>query len=219
MARKLVAPTKKCLVKILLEDLSLEHDSGWRSIDSVCVDGLVDNITSGQWGQSLFVGVTILGPSDLSAVDSRRLIDNGKQSVAAFVKVKGIRTSLLAEGKTASASDTPAWMSDPAIADILDNGLECQQVEYADWMDRPLQICWQCLCHDESSNQFRKSDIKSVVATCESFRSRCVGGDRVVRLENFDHGVDLKITFYAVLVGWAQYLTPFSDAQRDSALV
>ena len=87
-----------------------------------------------------------------------------------------MRTTLLAEKKSVSASDEPAWMSDPAIVDILDNGLECQHVEYADFMDRPLQVCWQCLCHDESSNQFRKSDIKSVVATCESFKSRCVDG-------------------------------------------
>ena len=41
----------------------------------------------------------------------------------------------------------------------------------------------------------------------------------MVRLDNFDHGVDVKITLYAVLVGWAQYLTPFSDAQRDSAQI
>ena len=110
-----------------------------------------------------------------------------------------MRTTLLAEKKSVSASDEPAWMSDPAIVDILDNGLECQHVEYADFMDRPLQVCWQCLCHDESSNQFRKSDIKSVVATCESnqfrksdiksvvatcesFKSRCVGGSGVAKV-------------------------------------
>ena len=52
-------------------------------------------------------------------------------------------------------------------------------VEYADWMDRPLQICWQCFFHDESSNQFRKSDIKSVVQASESFRSHSVGGSGV----------------------------------------
>ena len=63
----------------------------------------------------------------------------------------------------------PAWMSDPTIIDILGNGLECQQV----------QICWQCLCRDESSNQFRKSDRKCVVEACESFKSRCVGGSGI----------------------------------------
>ena len=26
-------------------------------------------------------------------------------------------------------------MSDPTMVDILDNGLECPQVDYADWMD------------------------------------------------------------------------------------
>ncbi|OLP92330.1 hypothetical protein AK812_SmicGene25877 [Symbiodinium microadriaticum] len=194
--RKLTAPTKKAFQKIPLEDLSLAHDSGWRSIDETFVATLVESITSGQWGQSIFAGVTVLGPSDLSAEDSRRLIDNGKQCVAAFVQVKGsqalygvqgMRKALREKKKPSSASvsgsesaeSDPAWMSDPAVIDILDNGLECQQVEYADWMDRPLQICWQCLCHDESSNQFRKSDIKSVVETCESFKSRCVGGSGI----------------------------------------
>ncbi|CAE7422851.1 unnamed protein product, partial [Symbiodinium sp. CCMP2456] len=117
---------------------------------------MVESITSGQWGQSIFGGVTVLGPSDLSAEDSRRLIDNGKQSVAAFVRVKGLRKSLLEKKKTSESSassasaESESWMSDPAVVDVLDNGLECQQVEYADWMDRPLQMCWQCLCHDES---------------------------------------------------------------------
>ena len=94
-----------------------------------------------------------------------------------------------------SAESDPAWMSDPAVIDILDNGLECQQVEYADWMDRPLQICWQCLCHDESSNQFRKSDIKSVVETCESFKSRCVGGSGIANA-HFHLAANLSVMIY-----------------------
>eukprot|EP00439_Symbiodinium_sp_Y106_P023223 s4801_g2.t2 len=85
-ARKLRAPTKKSLLKIPLEDLSIAHDSGWRSIDENSVATLVGNITSGQWGQSIFGGVTVLGPTDLSSVDSRRLTDNGMQSVAAFLQ-------------------------------------------------------------------------------------------------------------------------------------
>lgn len=70
----------------------------------------------------------------------------------------GLRKSLLEKKKTSESSassasaESESWMSDPAVVDVLDNGLECQQVEYADWMDRPLQMCWQCLCHDESSN-------------------------------------------------------------------
>lgn len=41
----------------------------------------------------------------------------------------------------------------------------------------------------------------------------------MVRIENFDHGVDVKITLFAVLIGWAQYLSPYGEVQRDSALI
>jgi hypothetical protein len=130
------------LVKLRLEDISVEDDSGWRGKIPGRVEELVDLFRSGGFGQTTLALPSLLG--SLLASDGRRKLANGKSCVTAL-------QALAADPH----KDTSDWCTGP-LKTVLEEGLECSVTD----LEPSANFCAQAIAHDEGSNKYAQTSLQ-----------------------------------------------------------
>ena len=170
--------------RAMLEDLSLEEDSGWRALDITHVEDLKLKILQGEYGQTTMSAPSLLiNQSDLaihSSIDGRYLLDNGKHWIAALVDIKQVykevKSTLQQLAAASPPTDTeaasppaeiqeaswPEWLM-PPLRKVFEEGCLLDWHKYPT-DDRLAQAAVQCLSHEQDMNKFRVSTVRDKVS-------------------------------------------------------
>ncbi len=169
-------------------DISVAADSGWRPLDEPRVTELMQAFRQGEFGLGILVMPSVLchaGVPKVSVHDGRRRVNNGKSTVCALQRLQ-----------QEAAGGEPEWLTGQ-LADILQNGLRVDEVEYGDdSMD--LVEAWNGLAHDVESNKWRATTIQMKIRIVQTARSRVAGGDWAATVKRLTdvYGASKRATIY-----------------------
>ena len=135
---------------VLLRDLSVAEDSGWREIDSERVIELTNTILEGGWGATSLKGPSLIADDSgrllNSTTDGRIILFDGKHLVQAL-------QNLLNDKYNAglSAEDNSEWLVEP-LEEIFKSGLKMEVYQFPEY-DKLTHECWQALAHEQDNNK------------------------------------------------------------------
>jgi len=115
---------------VLLQDISLAADSGWRELDESHVTSLMAIVTNKDWGATALAGPSLVaegGRIISSKEDGKYVIFNGKHMVAALQRIASTTLQGLSD---AQLEALPWW--DDAVARIFQKGLSMAVFEFQD---------------------------------------------------------------------------------------
>ena len=155
--------------RILLADISVQEDSGWRELDPERVSELQSSFEGGEYGIGILTIPSMLcvdGKVKESTFDGRGCLNNGKSTVAVLKQLEresqqesqiaepGVTAGTAGEGSEACP---PSWVCGE-LADIFESGLRCDFVEYQS-DDKELVLAWNGLSHDQDSSKYQQTDV------------------------------------------------------------
>ena len=146
----------KTKVRIPLQELSVEEDSGWRALDASHVTALMETVRGGSWGQTTLVRPSVLQVGEkkcTSATDGRYVLNNGLHAVMALKKVA-------AELET--MDESPTWVNEELAEIFAGSGLLVDVVEYSS-QDRTARCVIQAVAHEQDQNRYRPTTLKNKV--------------------------------------------------------
>lgn len=173
-----MAPATINTIRVALDDISIDQDSGWRDLDSERVSELKDAFKNGDSGLGILAIPSLL-EDKISAIDGRRCLNNGKATVAAL---KALMDEWKVAFKTEPSADTGVavppdleWASGQLLA-VFEEGLRVDVVRYPS-DDRDLVTAWNGLAHDVDSNKYRATTLDLKIRIVNAQRARVAGGD------------------------------------------
>ena len=147
-----VAPEVFDTKRLLLKEVSLAEDSGWRDLDEDRVRELVSNFKDGAYLLVIMQSPAVLCVDDkpaVSSVDGKLVLCNGKSTIAALAQ--------LASEYQASKDQPPTW----AQGLLLKALVEGPRVDFVNYqgLDPVFVTAWQGMCHDQDSNVWRPTSL------------------------------------------------------------
>ena len=164
-------PTVLNTERVMLDDISVCDDSGWRDVDTGEIAILREKFRAGEYGIGILTIPSILCWNEQpkhSPDNGRWLLNNGKSTISALQE-------LFSEQKEHGEKEAPWWVAGE-LAEIFTSGVRCDFVQYAG-DDRDLVVAWNALAHDAENNRYRQTSIETKVKVVESARARAPGGD------------------------------------------
>ncbi len=162
-------------VDVPLEEISIAENSGWRPLDEERVQELVTTFTSGEMGMTILANPSLRAVAGVVKldVDGKKLLNQGKQTVAALQYLKQVA----ADGGwfAETGLNKPVWMT-PVLEYFFEKGLHMDVVEYRE-DDVDVVIECQAMAHDSENVKYAPTSIQMKVAIVRRRRARVAGGD------------------------------------------
>lgn len=103
----------------------------------------------GEYGYSTLSRPEIMADNEVSTMDGKRLIANGKSLVAALQQLKK---------EVAALKEEPEWVN-PKLKQALFEGLRCDVVRFQDVASR---IACYAMSHLQESNKYRETTLRTI---------------------------------------------------------
>ena len=149
-----VAPEVFDTKRLLLKEVSLAEDSGWRDLDEDRVRELVSNFKDGAYLLVIMQSPAVLcvdSKPAVSSVDGKYVLCNGKSTMAALVH-------LALEYEVAKLKSQPTTWAQGLLLKALVEGPRVDFVNYQG-LDPVFVTAWQGMCHDQDSNVWRPTSL------------------------------------------------------------
>ncbi len=168
---KAMPKTVVASAKVLINDISISEDSGWRPIDRNRVEELKLMFEEGQYGMNLLRKPSCLqevGHMLTSSHDGLLKLADGKHTVAALSELK-CKYDSLGEEEQAALEYTEN------LVRALTEGIDISFIEFPDW-DDDVTFAWAVGCHDLEANKYKPTTLQDQVSVVNRYRKRVGGG-------------------------------------------
>ena len=198
-----MAPTVVRTEVVLLEDISVEEDSGWRPICETMVKTLMAMFRAGDYGSGILTIPSILlidGTFAPSTRDGRFRLNNGKSTITALKRLelefRAIPTASPTEACPQDAVNASTEACPQAVVNasteacphntdtnwpanlvnMFENGVRVDWVRLAS-NDADLHFAWNAMIHDADVNKYSVTTISQNIAVAKRYNARVPGGD------------------------------------------
>jgi len=182
-----MAPRVVRTEEVMLNEISVEEDSGWRPICEVMVTTLMGTFRSGDYGSGILTIPSLLMIDNKAAIstrDGRTRINNGKSTIVALKRLEEEYNEEHPSAPTVSPPSTSAeacphdlethWPAN--LVNIFSHGVRVDWVELAQ-DDADLHFAWNAMIHDADVNKYRVTTISQKIDVAKRYNSRVPGGD------------------------------------------
>lgn len=200
--KPLAAPKAMGDCVVPLDRISVDTDSGWRSIDRNRVDELKATFERGEYGLNLLRKPSLLSHQGekLTGVDGKFKLADGKHTIVALMELKN---ALEAEKENEDLT-----IFTDSLLTALTVGVEVSVLQFEE-LDEDMVVAWATSAHEIESNKYRPSTIKDLVDVANRFKRKVPGGTWNATQQHLEqvYGKGRRMFVYR-MVSAAKFLSP-----------